>query len=130
MTPITILAIVFSALFLHWIADFVLQSDWMANNKSKDNLALVIHCNIYTTVMVFGLIIINAIINQVPLGFMVVGQLTIALFFSHLFTDYFTSRLNSYLWRTEQRHWFFVSIGFDQLIHYGALLCLLAWLIA
>ena len=126
MSEFALLVSVFALLLTHWVADFVLQNNWMALNKSKDSFALTIHCGIYTLIMSFVFILINAIVFEVPFGFFVVGQLTWALFFSHFLTDYFTSRLNAYLWRTEQRHWFFVSIGFDQLIHFGVLLCLLA----
>jgi len=39
-------------------------------------------------------------------------------FVAHTITDYFTSRLNSKLWAEGKVHWFFVSIGFDQILHY------------
>lgn len=39
----------------HLIADFVLQTDKMAFNKSKSNYCLFIHVAVYSTVMlVFG----------------------------------------------------------------------------
>lgn len=45
-------------LVVHFIADFMLQSDWMATGKSKWwglNYKMVTHVSIYTTVMcVFG----------------------------------------------------------------------------
>jgi hypothetical protein len=39
-------------------------------------------------------------------------------FIFHTITDYFTSRLNSKLWKKGDVHNFFVSIGFDQVLHY------------
>jgi hypothetical protein len=39
-------------------------------------------------------------------------------FVCHTITDYFTSRLNSRLWAKGDVHNFFVSIGFDQVLHY------------
>ncbi len=40
---------------------------------------------------------------------------------THTITDYFTSRLNSKLWAGGKVHYFFVSVGFDQVLHYGQL---------
>jgi len=28
---------IMTVIAMHWVADFVLQSDWQAKNKSKDN---------------------------------------------------------------------------------------------
>jgi len=39
-------------------------------------------------------------------------------FICHTATDYFTSRVNAKLWEKGQVHNFFVSIGFDQYLHY------------
>lgn len=36
----------------------------------------------------------------------------------HTITDYFTSRLNTKLYKANKIHEFFVSIGFDQILHY------------
>jgi hypothetical protein len=36
---------------------------------------------------------------------------------THFVTDAVTSRINARLWQTERRHWFFVAVGADQLIH-------------
>jgi hypothetical protein len=35
-------------LFIHWIADFVLQTHWQATNKSKNNIALTQHVTTYS----------------------------------------------------------------------------------
>jgi hypothetical protein len=42
----------------------------------------------------------------------------IITFIAHTITDYFTSRLNAKLWAKGNVHNFFVSIGFDQYLHY------------
>lgn len=87
-------------LFLHWIGDFVLQSDWMAKNKSKSNKVLLIHTSVYCLPLLwFGWKF--ALINM-------------AL---HTVTDFFTSRATSKLYASGKIHWFFVVIGFDQFIH-------------
>lgn len=101
-------------LFLHWVADFVLQTDWMALNKSKCNKALTAHLAVYSLAMSVGLcywglsglwvVLINGVL--------------------HWITDYVTSRINAKLWAAEQRGWFFVMIGFDQFIHAATLILL------
>jgi hypothetical protein len=35
-------------LAVHWVADFVLQTNWQARNKSKSNVALSRHVLVYT----------------------------------------------------------------------------------
>ena len=92
-------------LFAHFIGDFILQSDWMAQNKSKSNKALLIHVAVYSLpLFLFGwqFAILNAVI--------------------HGAIDYMTSRIASQLWADKQVHWFFVVIGFDQFLHTACLL--------
>ena len=98
-------------IWLHFIADFVLQSDKVAMNKSKDTNCLIWHCSIYGMVMlIFGptFAIINAVL--------------------HFITDYVTSRITSYFWITNQRHWFFTTIGLDQAIHMSCLFLTLKYI--
>ena len=47
----------------------------------------------------------------------------------HLATDYFTSRLNAVLWADGKVHDFFVSVGFDQWLHFVALALTYSWFI-
>jgi hypothetical protein len=87
-------------LTVHFIADFVLQSNWMAQNKSKSLLALGAHATVYTIVL--------AIIS--PLWAIVNG-------IAHFIVYFITSRWTSRLWAKGDTHNFFVVIGLDQLIH-------------
>lgn len=125
------MALVTGLLVVHFIADFLLQSNWMALGKSKSWLPLLSHVGVYS-------------ICFVPFGLL----FALLTFIFHLTTDYWTSRLTSRLWfltfvrrepcNTEQwchldmddskRHWFFVAIGFDQLIHGVSLLWTAYWL--
>lgn len=114
-----------SLLITHFIGDFLLQSNWMALNKSKNWRALCIHCFCYSLCFFW-------------LGFTFIW----ITFITHLIVDSLTSRLTSKLWFIElaprgnlhksrwpffanvsmtKRHWFFVMIGLDQLIHYMVL---------
>jgi hypothetical protein len=85
---------------VHWLADFVLQTDWQAKNKSKNWWALTKHVGVYSLCFAF-------------LGW----QFTAITFVTHFVTDAITSRINTRLWAAGNVHWFFVSVGFDQLIH-------------
>lgn len=102
---------VIGILLLHLIADFFLQTDWMAINKSKQWDALLVHTSTYSVC------------------FAMLGVPFVCItFLMHTATDYITSRITSYLWQREERHWFFVVIGIDQFIHYVTLL-LTYWLL-
>jgi hypothetical protein len=110
MTLIEILSI----LTIHWFADFVMQTDKQAKGKSKNWDDLLSHTISYSSIWLFisifyGLVLSNHhyLIFFAPITFI-----------THTITDYFTSRLNSRLWAKGDVHNFFVSVGFDQVLHY------------
>jgi hypothetical protein len=106
---------VFVILLIHWIADFVLQTNYQAQNKSTSNRALTSHVAVYA--------VVTTILWAVAFGS--IGQKGLVVlwvtFCSHWITDYITSRVNKKLWDRKQVHDFFVSIGFDQLLHFAQL---------
>lgn len=96
----------------HWFADFFLQSEWMAVNKSKNLLALFAHVDVYiATLFIFVGCFTKWNSSYAICAFCLIN------FIGHFVTDFFTSRLTSKLWASKEMHWFFVVIGFDQLIH-------------
>ena len=98
-------------IWVHFVADFILQTDYIAINKSKSNWVLSLHVALYMIPMcIFG--VTFAIVNAIL----------------HFVTDWATSRCTSYLWRHNQRHWFFTVIGLDQAIHMTCLLTTYAML--
>lgn len=101
-------------LSLHWVFDFVFQTDKMALNKSKSGYWLTVHVSVYSV----GLLWMAYLIGLTSVNIAAFWIFNAVL---HWLTDWCTSRLNSYLWKKEMRHWFFVGIGFDQLLHYSAL---------
>ena len=116
--------IAFIIIFIHWVADFVLQTDWQAQNKSKNNYALLSHTSNYSLVwllpmcLVFGKMKEGATTEWIFWTTLYFSMITLVV---HTITDYFTSRLNSKLWSAGKVHYFFVSVGFDQVLHYGQL---------
>lgn len=113
------LEIVLVILFTHWVADFVCQTDKMAQGKSKNWFDLLSHTAVYSSVF---WVVCPFIFGDNPNW-----ALNCCLFFGitfvcHTITDYFTSRLNSKLWAEKKVHWFFVSVGFDQFLHFAQLL--------
>ena len=97
--------VVFVIIWLHFIADFILQSDNIAKNKSKSNVALSIHMIIYGLPL-FLIGPLYASINAIL----------------HGITDYVTSRVTSYYWSKGETHNFFVVIGLDQANHLTCLI--------
>lgn len=122
--------VILAVLVSHWISDFVLQSHWMATNKSKNMDALLSHVAVYYVSMVvctgtsfylifgsegqlWGMLMLWWLLNGV----------------AHLVVDYVTSRITSRLWSKGDYHNFFVVVGFDQLLHYACLFMTLDWMI-
>jgi len=105
---------VLSILLMHWLFDFVCQTDSMSINKSSSWKWLSAHVAVYS----IGLFIVGFNFFSVP------SAIVWALFnaFLHFCVDDNTSKLSAYLWKTDKRHWFFVAVGLDQLIHYFCLL--------
>ena len=102
---------IITVIWLHWMADFILQTDAMAKGKSTSNKWLGKHIAVYSACLLpFG--IKFAILNGV----------------AHFITDYFTSRATSKLWKKGDVHNFFVVIGFDQAIHMTCLILSVVYL--
>lgn len=110
---------IFSIIVIHWIADFVLQTNEQAQGKSKNWKDLLGHTLTYSfmwlCILPIYVLFIVGIENYVPWSGLIFVAIT---FVCHTVTDYFTSRLNSRLWEKGDVHNFFVSIGFDQVLHY------------
>lgn len=102
-------------MFVHWVADFVLQTDAMAKGKSSDSVVLLRHILAYTLAMAVPLVFIAPSVYAFWM-FLVIN------FVAHFWTDFATSRLTTYFWLREERHNFFVTIGFDQFLHAAVLL--------
>lgn len=92
-------------IWVHFIADFLFQSQKMSMNKYNNVKWLSFHVVVYTLpFIIFGwkFAIINGII--------------------HFLVDFFTSKGTHYLYEKNEYHWFFCLIGFDQAIHITTLI--------
>jgi hypothetical protein len=121
-----------SLLLAHWVGDWLLQTDWQATNKSKSNYALLSHVGTMgVPLFVWALWWYGP--TELAVSFWLLN------FVAHFATDWVTSRITSRLWFVRviepyngpgqkfygafdvgNRHWFFVTIGFDQLLHFTA----------
>lgn len=108
--------------FVHWIADFVCQTDWMARNKSKNNKALLVHITMYSFVLGFYLSFYPDLFGIKLLYFVVLNG------FLHFCIDWVTSRITSHLHSKGQlgsttipNLGFFSFIGLDQFLHMASL---------
>lgn len=106
---------------LHTLADFVFQTRWMAENKSKSLKALSLHIAEYTGIIFIGMILI------LPLQYAALYSLVNGCI--HFFTDFVTSKISSKAYKSENIKLFWITIGIDQFIHISSLLLTLVPLI-
>jgi uncharacterized membrane protein len=107
MSEFTLLSI----LIIHYVADFIFQSDWQAKNKSTCNSALLSHTILYSLVWI-------PFCCGVGLSSLSVVVFCLVTFIAHSVTDYFTSRAVRYFFTKQDHHNGFLVIGFDQVLHY------------
>jgi hypothetical protein len=86
--------------WLHFLGDYLFQTDNMATKKATELKWLTLH----------------AIVYSIPFTLISIRFALITLVY-HFTIDYFTSKVTSYLGSHGFRYWMFKSIGFDQAIH-------------
>lgn len=102
----------------HYIVDFILQTNWQAENKSKNEQALANHCWVYSIVMASVGFVYFDVFTETHWGFLQIGASLMYLFSTHFVTDYFTSRKTARYFRKKNYHMGFVVVGLDQFIHF------------
>jgi hypothetical protein len=113
---LTIVAI----LFLHFVADFIAQTRWQAENKSHNWEALTKHVAVYTAFFMLPCMILAAMNNPNPDNRPMWAVLNGIL---HFVTDAITSRRTAANWNGgKPGKAFWVWIGFDQFIHASTLI--------
>lgn len=104
--------IILTLLFIHWIADFLLQNSNMATKKSKNIYWLATHVAVYSITFFFLLIWFY--------DFKSVAGFTGFMFITHYITDFYSSRATNKLYQKKKFYGlysFFNVIGFDQFLH-------------
>ncbi|MBL7910566.1 MAG: DUF3307 domain-containing protein [Bacteroidia bacterium] len=109
---------------VHFLADFVFQSSKMATGKSKSLKWLSIHVLTYSLVSLITFLFL--FINYGELSFALCWWIINVLL--HFIVDFFTSKITSRFWEEKNMRFFFVMIGFDQLIHNMCLISTFFWL--
>lgn len=115
--------VLFGILIVHWIADFICQTDEMAKGKSSSWDCLLSHTGVYSLVwfLTIGSICIwNSGIEGV--GYRMLVCFPIITFICHTATDYYTSRIVKGFFEKGDTHNGFVIIGLDQILHYVQLI--------
>lgn len=109
-------------LFVHYVSDFVFQTRWQAENKSKSLEALFMHVVTYTFSLFccLGLPVLLWSNDTQMLTFVYayVGINGLA----HFLVDLITSKISSYYYKSGKIHTFWCVIGFDQFLHQAVLL--------
>jgi len=108
------LAVFLIFLFMHYIADFVMQTEWQAKNKSKSLKALLSHVGTYGLVFgFFSFVVIG--LHWYMLAFIALNLVL------HFCIDYVTSKMSAKRWAEGKIHDFFEVIGFDQWLHQASI---------
>ena len=126
------LLVAFYIILVHYVADFVLQTEEMATRKSKEFGQLIMHTMVYSFSWLMGAAflfsqdcdasILGKCVDTVKV-FTFVG----ITFVAHTITDYLTSRWTSKLFASKTYYTgipnfgAFSAIGLDQVLHYAQL---------
>jgi hypothetical protein len=103
---------ILSLLLVHWLADYVFQSDWMAANKSRLAKALWAHTIEYTVIVGVWVWVFAGSATQA-------GCFALVTLLIHTAQDYASSRVVAELTTMGDRykHARFNAMGLDQLLH-------------
>jgi hypothetical protein len=96
--------IILALIWIHFVADYICQWNYIALNKGKSIAWLSLHVFIYSLFFIF-------------LGW----KFTCVNFAIHFVIDFITSRINAKLYKNHQ-YWFYKMLGFDQALHLTTLI--------
>lgn len=98
-------------IWLHFIADFICQPRYIADNKNKYLHILAVHATIYSIFFIFW-------------G----PYVYLLILLSHFFIDFVSSKFTHYFMTKKQFYWFFTTIGIDQAVHLTSILLFIKYL--
>jgi NhaP-type Na+/H+ or K+/H+ antiporter len=104
-------------LLVHYIADFIVQSQKSAENKSHSFRALWEHIFSYYAFSLVSICLPALLIS--PTNTLNIGLIYYVACVSvlHMITDFFTSKFNAKMYKSKKTKLFWVGIGGDQLLH-------------
>lgn len=106
---------------IHFLADFCMQTEWMALGKSKEMKPLLAHIGTYTLILLlFSSLFLSPITALLWSG---LNGLC------HLWVDYYSSRAMREARESGQERKFFMILGIDQMLHYICLFGILGLLL-
>ena len=97
-------------LLWHWFLDFIIQRDIDARNKWRSDQHLNNHLLTYS--LGWFIMLWPFFGSDIALGFTVITALV------HGPTDWITSRISHYYFVREKYKQGFITVGFDQILHY------------
>jgi hypothetical protein len=100
-------------ILIHFLADFGLQTNDQAVNKSSSNTWLTYHVGVYSIVWLVAAYCF--LFPDDPLLSLAFSMITYVL---HFVTDWITSRIGKPFWEKKDLHNGFTVVGFDQVLHY------------
>ena len=108
-------------LLIHWLADFCLQTDHQAQNKWHDYEALTTHVATYSIVWFIASYCLLGSWDKA-------AMFTVVTFTCHWIVDMITSHISHNHFNKKDYHNGFVTVGFDQILHYIQLFTTFVWL--
>lgn len=115
------LSVIFIILVSHFIADFIIQTDYQAKNKYKGGMALIDHVNSYSIFMGLSSLLYLSFEHA-----WVFAGITII---THYLIDLVSSNVGKIFWKKGDTRQGFMVVGFDQLLHYIQLFLTASWLL-
>lgn len=111
------LTIIISVLLIHFVSDFLYQTNNQTLNKGRSIKELLKHTSIYS---VLSGCLLQLMLQEDMFGaqeLLLPIYFTLITFVTHTVVDFFTSKLTSKLWNDGYKQVNLILFGFDQIIH-------------